>query len=266
MGRRTKLLFFIKIFTFIFLTCIYQFYNDVRTFNKLSYGNHKHGIEVHIRIYRLLVKNKFHKDSRVMGLKEKASNIKENENKDTCNNEKGTSAKKEYLCGNLSKNNGCHKQPMKSKSFIFETKKCSYMEKKIFKELDYMEYLKNNRTIRDKTYNKIIRKKYGFRIALPLLLFSLVSLLPILDLLLGVTIEDLLLVKTGLFSVSSEGSKTLTAKVSILSFLTNSVLKYVWCIIIYCLPFIILGVIFILMIVYHHKKFKKFEKIKFKKR
>ncbi|SBS94647.1 hypothetical protein PMALA_044270 [Plasmodium malariae] len=102
-----------------------------------------------------------------MGLKEKASNIKESENKDTCNNEKGTSAKKEYLCGNLSKNNGCYKQPMK------------------------------------------------------------ISILPILDLLLSVTIEDLLLVKTGLFRVSSQGSGTLTANYDILSFLTNSVLKYV---------------------------------------
>ncbi|SBS94695.1 Plasmodium exported protein (Pm-fam-a like), unknown function [Plasmodium malariae] len=75
-----------------------------------------------------------------------------------------------------------NKQDMKNKSCIFETRKYSRLEKKIFNELDYEDFLKNNRTISDKLYKKIMRKKCGKRFSLPLLLLSVLLVSLILDL------------------------------------------------------------------------------------
>ncbi|KAI4835525.1 hypothetical protein MKS88_004735 [Plasmodium brasilianum] len=55
------------------------------------------------------------------------------------------------------------------------------LKKKIFKEFDYEYFFKNNSTISDNVYKKIIFKKCGLRFALPLLLFLVLALSLILD-------------------------------------------------------------------------------------
>lgn len=52
------------------------------------------------------------------------------------------------------------------------------MEKEIFKELDYIDFLKEKRTVSNKTYKKITLEKYGLSIILLLLLFFLLLIIP----------------------------------------------------------------------------------------
>ncbi|KAI4838055.1 hypothetical protein MKS88_003478 [Plasmodium brasilianum] len=167
MERKTMLLLFVKITAFSRRSkSLVECYNKRR---KL-YG----------RNYRLMAKNKQDKDSSILYLKEEIPNGV-NYIKDIFNNEKCTSGKTKQSNGSSQRNKRVHKKNMKNKSCIFETKKYSHLEKKIFKELDYVDFLKNNRTISDKIYKKIILKKCGLRVALPLLLFLVLTVSFILD-------------------------------------------------------------------------------------
>ncbi|SBS93375.1 hypothetical protein PMALA_039460 [Plasmodium malariae] len=105
--------------------------------------------EFEARNYRLLG-YKYNIDSKDIFTKEQMPNIGLTNKKDICNSEEGLQSK-------VNKSNGCspsitrsRKKDMNKKSCTFETKKYSHLEKKIFKELDYENFLKKNRTITDK--------------------------------------------------------------------------------------------------------------------
>ncbi|SBT00916.1 Plasmodium exported protein (Pm-fam-a like), unknown function [Plasmodium malariae] len=134
------------------------------------------------RTDQLLEKYKEKKDSYNVCIKEDIPIYGIYKKKDKFNNDMKASEKKEEYYGNPLNISGCHKLSKKKKCCVFETQKCSPLEKKIFKELDYMDFLKNNRTISDKVYRKIICKKLALRISLPLLLFLFLSISLILDL------------------------------------------------------------------------------------
>ncbi|SBS92954.1 Plasmodium exported protein (Pm-fam-a like), unknown function [Plasmodium malariae] len=138
------------------------------------------------------------KDSSIIGLKQNISNNGSNEKNDICYNEKGTSTKKEQPYESSLRNSKGHKEDLKNKSCIFETKKYSHMEKKIFKELDYVDFLKNSKTLNDKTYKKIIGKKLVFRFSLPVLLLLFFIAVVIAEFSLGSTGSNSLLFKLGL--------------------------------------------------------------------
>ncbi|SBT85893.1 fam-l protein [Plasmodium malariae] len=278
MDEKFKLLFFIKIFMFTLLTWICIFYNDMCTINKPNGENNNNRKNVDIRTYRLLVKCTQDKDSSITVLKTRIPNNEVSKKKDRYTNEKGTSMKKIYLCESSRKYNEGHKQDKKSKSCIFETKKYSRLENKIFKELDYVNFLKNNREISHKTYKKVILKKYGLKIALPLFFFLLISVVLILDLEFSRTYSKFWLLEiSGLENISAL-TTFLSNLYSYLEWMKASsvtveasnhgkfVLGKLFGILIYFVPFFILGVIFISVVVYYHKKVKKYEKIKFSKR
>ncbi|SBS93525.1 Plasmodium exported protein (Pm-fam-a like), unknown function, partial [Plasmodium malariae] len=127
-----------------------------------------------IRIY------KQDKNSSIVYLKKEISNRVNNIN-DIFNNEKYSSGKTKQLNGSSQGNKRRYQKDMKNKSCIFETKKYSHLEKEIFKELDYVDFLKNNKTISDKICKKIMIKKCGLRVALPILLFFVLAVSFILD-------------------------------------------------------------------------------------
>ncbi|SBS96056.1 Plasmodium exported protein (Pm-fam-a like), unknown function [Plasmodium malariae] len=230
-------------------------------------------------------------------LKEEIPNNERLEEKDIVNNEKGGTGCKNHSYVSLTKDTKRYKQSKKNNSGIFETKKYSCFEKKIFKELDYIDYLKNNRTISNKVYKKIICKKYGLGIAIPIVLVLFLLTVFIVDLALGLVPESKggLWYELGLWGplknlvdgksgwlytflnsvrsklptgftncgkwVSSEasagGSHTCWEACTL-----NNLFGYV----VYFIPFIILGLIFIIKVVYYHKKVKKYQKIKLRKK
>ncbi|SBS95145.1 Plasmodium exported protein (Pm-fam-a like), unknown function [Plasmodium malariae] len=239
-----------------------------------------------IRAHRLMAKYTQDKGLNIVGLKEELPCYGKNEKKNICKNEKKNKEKKKQSKENLLNKEGIHKQDKKNNFFIFETKKYSHLEKKIFKELDYENFIKNNRTIRGKLYKNIILKKYGLRLSVPLSLFLSLTISLILDLFVGCGFINGLRLFLRVYAPGFW--KSLPAK--IYNFLGNSLaetLKPLWTykswvgskietkvyvstglfgFIIYFLPFIILGFILIFWIIYYHKKVKKYEKIKFRKR
>ncbi|SBS96130.1 Plasmodium exported protein (Pm-fam-a like), unknown function, partial [Plasmodium malariae] len=166
---------------FILLSWRGNFTSKLCTFKKYLDENYKAVKKLDTRIYRLLTKYRKNINSCILGLREVIPYNVENEKTNICNNLKRGISKNSKSNGCSLNNEESHKLDKKSKSCIFETKKYSRLEKKIFKELDYENFLKNNRTISDKLYKRIVLKKYGLRLRLPLLLFFFLLLSLILD-------------------------------------------------------------------------------------
>ncbi|SBS95673.1 Plasmodium exported protein (Pm-fam-a like), unknown function [Plasmodium malariae] len=256
-----------------------------RTNNKSlvkCYNNHR---KLYTSSYSSLEKYKADEVSNIVCLKEGIPNGVNNK-KDLSYNEKVDECRKKQSKRSSLRNERGHKKNMKNKSCIFETKKYSHLEKKIFKELDYVDFLKNSRTISEKTYYKIIRKKYGLRLGLPFIIILLLSTSLIFDFggfgIIGALIKILNTIATGWLTTLHNILKT-----SFLSSFLKSVDRiqkatsskrastvvpdyfYVtgfFGIFIYLIPFIVLGITIILSIVYYHRKVKKYQKIKFRKR
>ncbi|SBS93917.1 Plasmodium exported protein (Pm-fam-a like), unknown function [Plasmodium malariae] len=246
--------------------------------------NYKLEKKINASTYRILAKYKQDKDSCAVYLHEYIPKYQSKEKRYVSNNEEKNPETKKQSNGRALVNEGGHKQHMKNKSFMFETRAYSRIEKKIFKELDYLDFLQNNRTITNKFFRKIIFKKKKVRICLPLFLFLFLLISIILDFSCGYGIIG------GLLKVlkNTHGAKWSsplraflgklnldflwhTAKIPVngastsprnWTFITKPFLIYI----IYCIPLLVLGITIILGIFYYHKKVKKYQEIKFRKR
>ncbi|KAI4839246.1 hypothetical protein MKS88_001790 [Plasmodium brasilianum] len=305
MEQKFKSLLFYKVSTFILLSWIYHFYIYKSTHNKSIVEYYKNHRKLYIRNYRLLAKYNNDKDSSIVCLKKEIP-VGVNNKKDIPYIERENTIKKKASNGYSPRNARGNKKCMKNKSCIFEMKKYSHLEKKIFKELDYVDFLKKNKTISDKIYKSIIRKKCGLRFALPLLLILVLLVSFILDnvggygLTFGLfklivfispavkvtelsTYPYLEAFKNNLSNIFKGDTSPAIATLYVwltnspLSWFTNSVVKTKgvkanYCVsgffgfLIYFVPIFILGIILISAVVYYHKKVKKYEKIKFRKR
>ncbi|SBT85773.1 fam-l protein [Plasmodium malariae] len=268
MKKSIMIFSFIKIVVLIFLTWIPHLSNHVITSNKYLGKKYTLAIKLDDRIYRLLAKYKKDKDSKVVMLRDDISNNGMDKKKDISNTEKEcTEKKKELYRGSLNNYDG-HKQDMNNKYSKFVTKKYSHLEKKIFKELDFVDFLKRNKNISDKTYKKIMRKKFSLRLGSPLLLFLLLSTLLIVDIsLCNRSGQNGFLELSGLNTILSSSENTLKQYFSWLVTGTSlRVLGELFNIVSYAIPFLILGVTLISYVFYYHKKAKKYEKIKFSKK
>ncbi|KAI4839211.1 hypothetical protein MKS88_001755 [Plasmodium brasilianum] len=260
---------FIKIVVLIFLTWIPHLSNHVITSNKYLGKKYTLAIKLDDRIYRLLAKYKKDKDSKVVMLRDDVSNNGMNKKMDISNTEKDCTEKKKELYRGSLNNYDRHKQDMNNKYSKFMTKKYSHLEKKIFKELDFVDFLKRNKNISDKTYKKIMRKKFSLRLGSPLLLFLLLSTLLIVDISLRSFGGKGFLELSGLKSSLNSWEATLKKYFSWLlpaGGTSQSVLGALFNIVLYVIPFLILGVTLISYVFYYHKKAKKYEKIKFSKK
>ncbi|KAI4840596.1 hypothetical protein MKS88_000829 [Plasmodium brasilianum] len=275
MKQKMKLFFLILFSTFVLLSLICYFYKDVNIFSKYLDENYKLGSKLN-GTFRLLAKCKRDKNLCIVELKNGTPNNELNEQIYISNNKKGTTGTTMQPNGSSLNNIGRNKHANKNRCYIFETKKYSRLEKKIFKELDYEDFLKNNRTINNKIYKKIIRKKLASQLAPTLIFFILLSLSFVLDycgsygLVWGLVdivksfstdwINDVNSYLGGSFLKSLLGYKH--PKGGSQCYYTVSLLFNLF----YVIPFIIYCIIIISRIVYYHKKVKKYEKIKYRKR
>ncbi|SBS96723.1 Plasmodium exported protein (Pm-fam-a like), unknown function [Plasmodium malariae] len=244
--------------------------------------------KLNARNYRLLAKCKNNNDSSMVGLKFFPYNEKMEKKHKTV--EESSKAKNKYSNGSSSKYTKDHKQITRNKSNIFETRKYSNLEKKIFKELDYFDFLEKNRTISNKVYQQTIFKKYRLRIFAPVALILLLSIYIILDMYSFYGLEGML-TQILVYCFGGEWYNSLhkILKNSNLKWLFESMEKvknylrklesrklkpfeeYVYVenffgYLVYIVPLLILGVTLILGVLYYHKKVKKYQKIKFRKR
>ncbi|SBT01704.1 Plasmodium exported protein (Pm-fam-a like), unknown function [Plasmodium malariae] len=269
-------------------------------FNKPLDNIYKFYGKIDTRNYRLLANYKKNKDSIITGLKEEILNNGVHESKDLTYKEKEKTGQKKLSCKYSSRNGGVDVKAMGNKYCTFETKKYSNMEKKIFKELDYVNFLQNNRTISDKTYKKIIHKKYGLKLAIPVLLFLFFLIVSIVDFSLGFSTTNVSWERSFLglwphlkeltnnadgwlsklldwlkkntsglwkhYVVGTQNNVCDLCKAASDSLDIKCILGQLFGYILYFVPLIILGVTFISWIIYYHKKVKKYQKIKLRKR
>ncbi|SBS95400.1 Plasmodium exported protein (Pm-fam-a like), unknown function, partial [Plasmodium malariae] len=236
------------------------------TFNKYLGKKYMLAIKLDDRIYRLLAKYKKDKDSEVVMLRDDISNNGMDKKKDISNTEKEcTEKKKELYSGSLNNYDG-HKQDMNNKYSKFVTKKYSYLEKKIFKELDFVDFLKRNKNISNKTYKKIMRKKFSLRLGSPLLLFLLLSTLIIVDISMCSSGGNGFWELSGLETTLSSWKDILNPYFKWLLTGANSsqsVLGPLFRIVLFVIPLLIIGFTLTSYVFYYHKKAKKYQKIKF---
>ncbi|KAI4837482.1 fam-l protein [Plasmodium brasilianum] len=201
------------------------------------------------------------------------------EKKYICCNGKDIKRKNKQSNDCSQKSSAGNKCNTKNKSCIFETKKYPRLERKIFKELDYENFLKNNRTISDNIYKKIMCKKWGIRLSLPTTLFLLLSISLILDLFVGYGFVNKLIrllnfifpdkkwISTWHDWLWTSGLNWMGVRVlsNVSSNKKSSIISSVFANLIYLIPLIILGLTVILAVFYYHKKVKNYEKIKLRK-
>ncbi|SBT87564.1 fam-l protein [Plasmodium malariae] len=271
MEQKLRLFLFTKISTFILLSWICYFFNDINCLNKNLDEKWNLCRKLNIRIYRILAKYKHYKDSSNSNQKEEMqiSEVKKEEN--IYNNKKGTNGKHKKSCRNSLYNGKYGKNIEKNISGIPKTKKYSIFEKKIFKELYYEDYVKNIKSIEYEEYKKLARRKRRIRIAL-LLLFFMVLAIPILDISLEKITEGGLLGLLHLLYPTGNDTNPLSG---IEGHLDSLLSQGTWNILgkicasttfIYGVPFLIFVVIFILGMVYYYKKVIKYENTKFRKK
>ncbi|SCP02955.1 fam-l protein [Plasmodium malariae] len=281
-----KLMFLVKIAAFILLAWRRSFNSIKFPINKYLNENSSVVGKLNIRTYRLLRKHKKDTHSSIVEIKEEIPYNIDNKNKHIRNNEEEDTSRNKKSYRSSLNNGGSHIKDKKNKFCTFETKKYSHLEKKIFKELDYENFLKNNRIISNKFYKKIMFKKYRLRLSLPLLFFLFLSISLILDLFVNYGVMRIL--RYLLNTYGNSAWNTLGKKFGELigkdwcyylrpfftapQWANGNVKGKVYAstgligLIIYFLPFIILGVTVISGIIYYHRKVKKYEKIKLKKR
>ncbi|KAI4834041.1 fam-l protein [Plasmodium brasilianum] len=271
MEQNFKTFLFVKIYVFVLLIWICLLNNDMMIFNNPVDVNCMFNIKIDRRNYRLLTKYKHDKNSIITRLNEDIPYNKLNKENDISNNEKWETGKKELSSGCFSRNMGVDKKAM---------------------------------TITDKTYKKIISKKYGLRLAIPVLLFLSLFIVFIVDFSLGFNtnvawegsffglwshlkeltndtdgwlskvLEWLRDNTSGLwqhYGTTKDTSSTLCklckeATGTSVKISKQCILGQLFGYIFYFVPFIILGVTFISWIIYYHKKVKKYQKIKLRKR
>ncbi|SBS93668.1 Plasmodium exported protein (Pm-fam-a like), unknown function [Plasmodium malariae] len=228
--------------------------------------------KLNTRNYRLLTKHKHDKDSCIAKFKEETPNNEVKEKRYISNNKRGTDGKHKPSYRRSLYIREYDRNVEKNKCVIPKTKKYFDFERKIFKELDYEDYVKNCKIIEYKEYKKILCKKRRIQIAL-ILLVILVLILPILDLSLETFIDGGLLGSLELLSpVNSTGGGVASGvQGSLITLLCQSnwgMLQKISAstLFFYCVPFFIFVVIFILVMIYYYKKVISYENIKFKKR
>ncbi|SBS92059.1 Plasmodium exported protein (Pm-fam-a like), unknown function [Plasmodium malariae] len=233
---------------------------------------YKPGRTINGRSYRLLSKCKQDKDINISEIKEGMSNNGFNKKKNICNNIKENTERHRHSHKGSLYFEGYSKKTQKNQYSIPKTKKYSYFEKQIFRELDYKDSLKNYKIINYKEYEKLIRRKRGIKIVLISLLILLL-IIPILDFSLRHFLQKDLLELSGLLTVniplkSSYGGIVEGYMSSLFSNieLEHSTISLISNIFLYCLPIFILVVIFILGMVYYYRKVIKYENIKFRKK
>ncbi|SCN12440.1 fam-m protein [Plasmodium malariae] len=172
MVHKIKLLFFIKIFTFILLTWIYQFNSELCTFNKFGDKNYNPSEKLDTGCYRILAKDKQHNDSNNVYSKEKFTNNEENNQKEIYKNE--MFRKRKSIQSNRSMLNKAqyYTEVIDYNNGIFDGKHFHF-QKKWIKKKNYDTFLEKKRRICNIALKKIRFRKYRYAVFMLFFFFLL---------------------------------------------------------------------------------------------
>ncbi|SBT85890.1 Plasmodium exported protein, unknown function [Plasmodium malariae] len=177
MEQKIKSLFFIKTNTFIILTWIFFLYNDMSTFCKFV-GEYNIERTLDIKSYRLVAECSQYKDSRNTYLKGMIHENDENENVITNSNICDKIINKQSSKSSLYKKQ-FNKGYIRQRMLKYRGKYLTLFERKLFKHLDYIDFIRKNPSITNKSCKKVLLKEYGILMYLPFLLVSCGLILPI---------------------------------------------------------------------------------------
>ncbi|SBT85799.1 fam-m protein [Plasmodium malariae] len=165
MDQKIKMLFFIKISTFILLTWIFHFNSELSTFNKSINKNYKPSKKLDTRSYRILRKYKKENNSNNVFLKKMFVNNGENNEGDISNNEKCRKGKNKQSNRSLLNKAQYYTEIIDYNNGTFDGKHFHF-QKKWIKKKDHDDFLEKNRRICDITLKKIKFRKYRFGVAI----------------------------------------------------------------------------------------------------
>ncbi|SBS92378.1 Plasmodium exported protein (Pm-fam-a like), unknown function [Plasmodium malariae] len=138
----------------------------------------KYDIKLYLRNFRILVECKEVNDSNIAQSQEEIPNYEKNYEKVLSYDRKG-----EKQTNTQSRRNSLYdefnKQYKIQKKIIYGKKKLSRFERTFFKKLDYIDFIRKNQSICNKTYQKLVIKKFGLSMYLPTLVLSWVILAPL---------------------------------------------------------------------------------------
>ncbi|KAI4839070.1 hypothetical protein MKS88_002586 [Plasmodium brasilianum] len=177
MEQKIKSLFFIKTNTFIILTWIFYLYCDMSIFSKFV-GEYKIERILDIKSYRLLAKCSQYKDSRNTDLKGMIHENDENEEVIT-NSDIGDKIKNKQSSKSSLYKEQFNKGYIRKRMLKYRGKYLTLFERKLFKHLDYIDFIRKNPSITNKSCKKVLFKEYVLLIYLPFLLFCYGLILPI---------------------------------------------------------------------------------------
>ncbi|KAI4838700.1 hypothetical protein MKS88_002204 [Plasmodium brasilianum] len=142
MEQKIKLPFFIKIFSYIILSFIYHFYQDMSNFNKYVDGEYTIEVTLNKRTHRLLAKSKQKKGYIVTSLMKDIPTINEYEKKCTTNNAKVQKVKNKKPPQCPLNNTVGYDQTKKSKASVYNRGN-SYFEKRVLDKIYYKNKVRN---------------------------------------------------------------------------------------------------------------------------
>ncbi|SBS98406.1 Plasmodium exported protein (Pm-fam-a like), unknown function [Plasmodium malariae] len=141
----------------------------------ISKEEYKFSTNLDLRNFRLLSEYEKENDSNIVKSEQEMLNHEDNSEKVLCRNIKGKKLTNIQSRRRLFYDE-FHKQYKVQKKLIYGRKKLSRFERKFFKQLDYIDFIKKNPSISNKTYQTLVCKKFGHKIFLPALVLSWVLL------------------------------------------------------------------------------------------
>ncbi|KAI4841046.1 hypothetical protein MKS88_000814 [Plasmodium brasilianum] len=167
MEQKIKLIFFIKICIYLLLTLICHFCIEKIMLN-ISKEEYKFSTNLDLRNFRLLSEYKKENDLNIVKSEQEMLNHEDNSEKVLCRNIKGKKLTNIQSRRSLFYDE-FRKQYKVQKILIYGGKKLSRFERKFFKQLDYIDFIRKNPSISNKTYQTLICKKFGHKLFLPTL-------------------------------------------------------------------------------------------------
>ncbi|SBT85657.1 Plasmodium exported protein, unknown function [Plasmodium malariae] len=178
MEQKNKSFSIIKTSIFIVLSWICYFYSDLSSLSKFV-GVYKLMRKLDLSSGRLLEECSQYKDLNAANLREMIHENNENEEKIITNYDKWDKRTNKKLSKSSLYKEEFNKQYIRQRILKYRGKYLTLFERKLFKHLDYIDFIKKKPSISNKSCIKILLKEYGLLFFLPAILLSWGSMIDI---------------------------------------------------------------------------------------
>ncbi|KAI4841353.1 hypothetical protein MKS88_000594 [Plasmodium brasilianum] len=178
MEKNIKSHFFIKTDTFILLTWIFYFYIKLCMFSKFV-GEYNYEKKLDLINCRFLAEFNQYINSRTENVREIIHQNVQNEKKVITDNVKWDKRTNKKSSKSSLYKEEFNKRYIRQRKSKYRGKYLTLFERKLFKYLDYIDFIRKNALISNKSCRNILLKEYALLIFLPALLLSWGLILPL---------------------------------------------------------------------------------------